>query len=160
VGIGPISVASYLARSEIVVRLASNEVAPALAHRWAEPLEAGLLRVLEQNLEARGVAREFVAYPWRPDRGPACQVELRVTRFDVEGENAVVVANWEVKALQPAGRIVRGEKRIEAPLASAGSLSGAAAAFSEALGTLSNALAANVAEVRAPAAAASPGSTP
>lgn len=50
--LGRVAVAPYLQRSSLVVQSASNEIVPASYHRWSEPIEAGITRVLSNCLVA------------------------------------------------------------------------------------------------------------
>ena len=49
--LGELEVPGYLRRSHIVVATGDNEITPANAHRWAEPLGEALSRVLSQCLD-------------------------------------------------------------------------------------------------------------
>ena len=50
VRLGSASVAPYLQRTHIMLASGANELVPALQHRWSEPLEAGVTRLLSRCL--------------------------------------------------------------------------------------------------------------
>jgi len=52
VGLAPVSVAAYLAQPGVVVETGPNEVRPAQAHLWAEPLSDGLTLYLRAAIAA------------------------------------------------------------------------------------------------------------
>jgi uncharacterized lipoprotein YmbA len=81
VGIGPLTVPDY-ASSRLVHRVGPNEVRLSETARWAEPLAAGLQRVLVTNLAARLGSERVVAHPWRPEARPAWSIEIHVLRFE------------------------------------------------------------------------------
>jgi uncharacterized lipoprotein YmbA len=143
VGLGPVTVPSYLERPEIVRRASEHELAPARSERWAEPLDRAVLRVLAQDL-AQVTGRRVVAYPWKTTLAPACVVAVDVTRFEaVEGKRVELVADVDVT--RPAdGAPVRRHERIEVALA--GTEGGAIAkAMSEAAVELARRIAAALA---------------
>jgi len=43
---GVVTIAPYLQRTHIVLQSGTNELVPALQHRWSEPLDAGVSRLL------------------------------------------------------------------------------------------------------------------
>lgn len=101
IGLGPVTVPSYLERPEIVRRASEHELAPARSDRWAEPLDRAVLRVLAQDL-AQVTGRRVVAYPWKTALAPACIVAVDLTRFEaVEGKRVELAADVDVSG--PAG---------------------------------------------------------
>ena len=55
-----VAVAPYLQRTHIVLQRGGNELVPALQHRWSEPLDAGVARLLRQCLSSGADARHRV----------------------------------------------------------------------------------------------------
>jgi len=56
VKLGSATVAPYLQRTNIVLQSGTNELVPAVQHRWSEPLEAGVSRLLSRCLGGGGAA--------------------------------------------------------------------------------------------------------
>ncbi len=61
VALRPVEIPSYLRGKAMIVRSGNNEIHYAEDARWAEPLEAGLGRVLRESLEGRGEVAHVVA---------------------------------------------------------------------------------------------------
>jgi uncharacterized lipoprotein YmbA len=142
IGLGPVTVPSYLERPEIVRRASEHELAPARSDRWAEPLDRAVPRVLAQDL-AHVTGRRVVPYPWKTTLVPACVVAVDLTRFEaVEGKRVELVADVDVArpADSPA---VRRHERIEIALA-ADDGGAIAKAMSEAAAELAGKIAAQV----------------
>jgi len=98
VGIGPVSLPSYLDRIQIVTRRGAQlEVAE--FDRWGEPLSEGVPRALAANLAALLQSERVVVYPWPVGRTVELQVVVDVTRFDgVVGGDVLLEARWRVFA--------------------------------------------------------------
>ena len=97
--VGPVLVPGYLDRLPVCVRDSAHEVTYAEFHRWAEPLEDGISRVLVENLsQLLGTARIDV-FPWKTPAPADYQVRIMLIRFDgAHGEQAVLKARWSVAA--------------------------------------------------------------
>ena len=65
IGVGPVKVADYLDRPQIVTRVTPNEVKIAEFDQWAEPLGQNISRVLADNLSALLCTKVVVVFPWR-----------------------------------------------------------------------------------------------
>ncbi|MGD1000444.1 MAG: PqiC family protein [Candidatus Brocadiia bacterium] len=88
---------AYLVRPEIVTRLSSEEVKPLEFRRWAEPLEAGLTRVLAENLSALLPVWRVETEPTANHRPGDFMVSVRVTRLDADAKAVNVAAEWSVR---------------------------------------------------------------
>lgn len=64
IGLRTVQVANYLSGPEMVVRRGSNEIELAEYSRWGETLEAGITRVLREQLAAAPGVTEVVAQPF------------------------------------------------------------------------------------------------
>jgi uncharacterized lipoprotein YmbA len=97
VGIGPLSVPDY-AGSWLVHRVGPNEVRLSGTDQWAEPLGAGLQRVLVMNLSALLGSERVVAHPWRPELRPTWRIEIEVLRFERGADGAAdLEARWTLR---------------------------------------------------------------
>lgn len=98
VGLGPITLPSYLDRPQIVTRASATELTLAQAHRWAEPLNVSFARALQAELLHRLPTSDVVLHPWSSTSGVARQVSVDVLRFerDVDGR-FVLGARWAVQ---------------------------------------------------------------
>jgi hypothetical protein len=96
VGIGPVRLAEYLDRREIVVRNSQNEIDLLGLSQWAEPLAEALGRAVADNLAVLLQPRRVVQFPWRPAVPVAHQVVFQVIQFDGRlGGEVVLRAGWQ-----------------------------------------------------------------
>jgi uncharacterized lipoprotein YmbA len=89
----------YLRRSQIVTRTGDDGVDIAMFHRWAEPLEDGIARVLAEEIGARIPTDRIVMYPWRGvvARGIEYQVVVVVMRLDGRrGGDVTLDTRWRI----------------------------------------------------------------
>ena len=110
IGIGPVRLAEYLDRPQIVTRQSANRLRLADSHRWAEPLGENILRVVGENLSALLGTDRILLYPWPSSRATDYQLLVEVLHFENEGDGAArLVALWSVKGKD--GVIVLPERR-------------------------------------------------
>jgi len=96
--IGPLRVAGYLDRPQLMTRRSDGELILHELDRWAAPLEEMLMQTLADNLMQLTGSEQVLAYP-TPGRAAA---DLRITgqilRFDTDPEGvAVLRAQWQLK---------------------------------------------------------------
>ena len=141
-GLGPITVPSYLDRPQIVVRMSENEVALAEHDRWAEPLGENLARSLEENLSALLPEASFVAYPWYASNAPRYAISVEVRRFEADAAGGVELdATWQITE----GDALVGSRSTRArDSATAGDRAAMVAALSRTVGQLSREIAAGI----------------
>lgn len=97
VGVGPISLAKYLDRPEMVRRSTPNEFELAQFDRWGESLGDVFPRVMAENLSVLLATDQVFLLPRRRATTIDYQVEVQVTRFDADvGGPAVLAARWEL----------------------------------------------------------------
>jgi len=86
---GTVSIAPYLQRTHIVLQSGTNELVPALQHRWSEPLDAGVSRLLGSCLGGNADA------PYRVD------VTIDHLHGNTSG-SVVLQAHWSTDGGKPA----------------------------------------------------------
>jgi uncharacterized lipoprotein YmbA len=99
IGIGPVIIPGYLDRTQIVTRTTVDHVHLATFHRWAEPLENGIARIVAEEIGARVPTERIVMFPWRGLIGQSLryQVVLAVVRFDGQlGGDVTLDTRWRV----------------------------------------------------------------
>lgn len=95
--IGPVSVAPYLDRPQIVTRGQGVRVSLAEFDRWAEPLDKNLARVLAEDVARLTAASVLVVPAWDEDKAEA-RVLVDVERLDgALGGEATLVAWWSLR---------------------------------------------------------------
>jgi uncharacterized lipoprotein YmbA len=146
VALGPVHLAAYLDRPQLVTRVAPNEVVIAEAERWAEPLDGALAATLARNL-ARALGSDAVLPPGDGAAHAAFEAALAVSRCErISAREVELAVRWTIRDDSGRVRLTR-ESRLRQ--ATAGSGAGdAVAALSQALAALSVELAAALRELR------------
>jgi len=99
IGVGPVIMPGYLDRTQVVTRTGHDRVKLAMFHRWAEPLENGIARILADEIGARVPTDRVVMFPWRGivARTIQYQVVVAVDRFDGSLDGDVTLdARWRI----------------------------------------------------------------
>lgn len=98
VGIRPVSFPSYLKRSRMVTRLASNELKYMETERWGEPLEEAFHYALGVNLGVMLGTDDVILHPWYATEEPEYAVMVDVIRFERDQQGAAhLVVQWELR---------------------------------------------------------------
>ena len=139
---GPIRIAEYLDRPQIVTRPGAHALEFAEFDRWGEPLSESVSRVLAANLGALLGTDRVQRHPWRDARGIDVRVELDVRRFDAPLAGPVELeAHWRLRRDRDALERI---SRFREPLQGSG-YDALAAAMSRALNALSKQIATAIA---------------
>jgi uncharacterized lipoprotein YmbA len=96
IGVGPLNLAGYLDRPNVVTRLTDHELQLSDFNRWAEPLKESILRVIGGNLSNMLETNRIYEIPWRNKEMPLeFRVEIDISRFDgCLGGDALLAARW------------------------------------------------------------------
>lgn len=106
IGVGPVTLAEYIDRPNLVVQEQTNQVGIASDHRWAGALDASIARVTSTNLGRRMGTGNIRTYPWPRDEGLRYQVTIDVREFHGGADgHAVIEAGWRAYAL-PERRMI------------------------------------------------------
>jgi uncharacterized lipoprotein YmbA len=110
VGLKAVEMPAYLrATKSMVVRDGANEIRYQDYARWAEPLEAGVLRILKERLLASPEVRGVDAHPMRGDVTRDYDVAVRIIRCEgAAGSDDVArfSASYEIVAADGSGKVV------------------------------------------------------
>jgi uncharacterized lipoprotein YmbA len=113
VGLGPVTLPAYLDRPDIVTREGPNQMRLAEFHRWAEPLEPLLARIMAQDLHALLDAEDVIPVPQRRDIPLDRVVEIEVNQLDADQAGQVVFdARWWVYEGNGDTLLASGRSRI------------------------------------------------
>jgi uncharacterized lipoprotein YmbA len=121
IGLGPVSLPSYLDRPDIVTREGETQMRLADLQRWVAPLDALLTRIMAEDLYALLQARDVIPVPQRRDVPLDRVVEVDVNRFDADQSGEVVLdARWRVyrgddETLVASGRSIVTEQGAPVP---------------------------------------------
>jgi uncharacterized lipoprotein YmbA len=149
VGLGPVRIAEYLRRPELVTRTGATEIRPSAVDRWAEPLDSALPRVLAKELAASLGTPRVALYPWYRRNRPDFQISIDLLQFERDADNgALLAARWEVRELATDGRRIFRESRIARP-AGSGDTEAVVLALHGTLGELAREIAAALNELHA-----------
>jgi len=145
IGVGPVTMPGYLDRRQIVTRAGEDKVEIATFHRWAEPLEEGIARVLAEEIGAGVPTERVVVFPWRGvvARTIQYQVVVAVVRFDGrQGGDVTLDARWRVLASNGSELVFRRSTVIQGVTGSG--YQPVVAAMDRALGILGQEIAAEI----------------
>ena len=95
--VGPIRMALYLDRADIVIRDGQNQIRLAEFSQWAGPLQENFSRVLAENLSVLLATHSVGIFPGTRAMLFDFNVTVNVTRFDgIPGEKADLRARWGI----------------------------------------------------------------
>ena len=95
--VGPIRMALYLDRSDIVIRDSQNQIRLADFSQWAGPLQENFSRVLAENLSVLLATDRVGIFPGIRAMPFDFNVTVNVTRFDgMPGKKADLRARWGI----------------------------------------------------------------
>lgn len=141
VGIGPIKLADYLNRSDIVTRDTANTVKFAEFEQWAGSFEDNFTHALAENLGFLLHSEQIYVRPWPQPVQVNYQITLEVIRFDGQlGGEAHLIARWSVSGEEPDKLVAVKRSSIQEPTGG-NSYADLVAAESRALATLSREIA-------------------
>lgn len=116
VGVGPLNLADYLQRANIVTRESSSRVHVAPEHKWGAALDSHLAELLAEDLRMRlGLAGVHV-YPWNPGVRLDYQLVADITRFIHQDSAVHLDARWQLID-RGGGKSRSGFTRITEPAA-------------------------------------------
>ena len=101
-GVGPVRLAAYLERPQIVARKSANRLKVEEFDRWGGTLEANITWVVAENLSNNLGTESVVTFPWERALVPDYQVAIDVRQFDLSNPGQVrLTALWRL--LGPRG---------------------------------------------------------
>lgn len=144
IGVGPVSLAEYIDRPNLVTQQAPNQLAVAEDHRWAGDLSASIARVVAANLGRNLKTGNVRTYPWQRDDEIRYQVTLDVRQLHSEADGyALIEAGWRAYQL-PERRLVASKTFTDREPLEADGYNASVAAQSRLIGRLSDNIAASL----------------
>jgi uncharacterized protein len=135
--VSPAALPELVDRPQLVVRAQANRVTILEQQRWAEPLRAGVARVVAENL-ARSLGTHQISTRDDVISKADCQVSLDVRRFDAQPDSAVTVETlWTVVCIDLGKRAGQTVAREAIAKGKDAELDGVVAAHGRALDALS-----------------------
>jgi uncharacterized lipoprotein YmbA len=115
-GVGPVSIPEYLKTRQIVMNRSDHLLKLAEYDRWAEPLDAGVSRVVAVNLAVLMNTTRVQTFPWRRDATPGHAVRISVIQFAAQGSEAILVTEWSISRPRQGESGPRGITRLTTTL--------------------------------------------
>lgn len=144
IGVGPVTIPSYLDRSTIITRSAANRPEVNSGYRWAEPLGENINRVVMDNLDRVGVASRLEVFPWNSRDQVKWQVVVDIDRFERQADGKVMLtARWKLVDFERGG-IVRAAKYNKTSTPNEATIEGTVIAMSSLLADLSSEIAGQI----------------
>ncbi|HHH40266.1 MAG TPA: membrane integrity-associated transporter subunit PqiC [Sedimenticola sp.] len=144
VGVGPVRLADYLGRPQVVFREAGNRLRVEEFERWGGSLETNITWVVAENLTRLLGTPSVVTFPWERAVVPGYQVTIDVRQLDaMPNSDARLTALWRI--LGDDGRRILAIERTEiSEKASADTIEALVEAQSRALARMSEQIAARI----------------
>ncbi|MDJ0807097.1 MAG: PqiC family protein [Gammaproteobacteria bacterium] len=98
VGLGPLELAGYLDRPQLIKRVGPYRLTLNDFEHWAGTLQDNIKAGLVGSLQARLGSHAVIAYPWHSAVRPRYELILDFSRFDAEAGNFVVQTSWTLLA--------------------------------------------------------------
>jgi uncharacterized lipoprotein YmbA len=156
IAVGPVELADYLSRSEIVERRDATRIVLFEFDQWAGSLQSNLARVLADNLAALLDPAGFLVLPWEETARFDGRIQIVVTRLESTGRGTVrVSALWTLFGREGGEILSVGQAVIHGPVEGGGT-AGIVEAMSRSLLELSRRIAEDVKAELLPAADCSP----
>lgn len=144
IGVGPVSLAEYISRPNLVTQEAPNQLGVAEDHRWAGDLSASIARVVGTNLGRDLKTGNVRTYPWQRDDEVSYQVTLDVRQLHSESDGyAVIECGWRVYSL-PDRHLKASKTFTDREALESDGYNASVAAQSRLIGRLSDSIAASI----------------
>ncbi len=148
--VGPLSFPRYLERPHLVTRAQASELKIDGFRRWAGGFESTVRRVLVDNLRARLGQQRVATLPLVHPTGPVFRVKLDILQFEGDpGNDLILRVHWIVQDEAEGTRPWSEEVTIRRPL-KAKDVTSLVAAHDQALGQLSDVIAARIVSLSGP----------
>lgn len=106
IGVGPVTVAEYLDRSNLIFQTGDHRLEVADGHHWAGDLRRSISSVMASNLGREMRTGNVRTYPWDRDEELRYQIVIDVRQLHgTDRGSAILEAGWRVYAL-PGGAMV------------------------------------------------------
>jgi len=100
IGVGPIILAEYVNRQNLVIQTSPNKMEIAEYHLWAGDLDNSIARVVSINLGRQLKTGNIRTYPWLRDSEIDYQVAMDIREFIAGADGfAHIEASWRVYSL-------------------------------------------------------------
>jgi uncharacterized lipoprotein YmbA len=144
IGVGPVTLAEYVDRTNLVIQTGPNKIELVQSHLWAGDLDNSVARVIATNLGRRLNTGNVRTYPWQRDSEIDYQVAMDIREFLAGDDGFVrIEATWRIYSL-PGSKLVRSKTFIAKESIASEDYEAVVAAQSRLLGKLSADIAAGI----------------
>ncbi|MDD2391106.1 MAG: PqiC family protein [Desulfobacterales bacterium] len=117
IGVGPVELATYLNRPNIMIRINRNELRAADFARWAEPLTDNFSRTLAENISILAPENRIIMFPWNRTQRTDYQISVNVIRFDgTFGDNVTLISRWTLSEKNGENILLSRQSTFSEPL--------------------------------------------
>jgi uncharacterized lipoprotein YmbA len=117
IGVGPVSVAEYLDRSNLIFQTGGQRLEVADNHHWAGDLRKSIASVMASNLGREFRTGNVRTYPWDRDDELRYQVVIEVRQLHGTPDGgAILEVSWRVYALPSSALLVSRSTTVREPL--------------------------------------------
>jgi uncharacterized lipoprotein YmbA len=102
VGVGPVRLASYLDRPQIVERQSPHRLTLHEFDRWGGTLQENMVQVLTNIMQKELSQSQVIGFPWQGGVEPDYEVLLYISRFERQEDRIQLQARWSL--MQREGR--------------------------------------------------------
>jgi len=121
IGVGPISLPSYLDRAEIVFQSGTNQFQVPSNARWAGSLGDNISRVLAADLGRILRSGNVLSHPWPAGITPRYQIAIDIQQFhSISGSDAILEASWRIENPATAQTFSRRSASFREPISGDG----------------------------------------
>ncbi|MEK6232084.1 MAG: PqiC family protein [Luteolibacter sp.] len=144
IGVGPVTLAEYVDRQNLVIQSGPNKLELAESHLWAGDLDNSVERVVATNMGRRLGTGNVRTYPWQRDSEIDYQVVIDIREFLAGSDGyAHIEASWRIYSL-PGSRLIGSKTFIAKEAIETEDFEAVVAAQSRLLGKLAGDIAASI----------------
>ncbi len=137
-GLGPLNIPGYLDRPQIVTRGTGARLRVNDYERWAEPLQAGIERVVAVNIDNQLAGVAVAVFPYGSLIKPDLRLVGRLIQFDANAAgDAILDVQWALTTVGKTSATRPRRTRYTATAASSSDADAVAAALANTLGQFS-----------------------
>ncbi|MES9990410.1 MAG: PqiC family protein [Candidatus Thiodiazotropha sp.] len=149
IAIGPITLADYLDRPQIIERQSPHRLQLHEFDHWAGSLKENIVQLVTDLVRQELVDVQVVSYPWHGSLRPHYEVVMKINRFDRQGDSIWLQLSWSLIESQQRRLVEMQQLVLEEPISGSGIDAGVAAA-SRAIGQLAQRIAASISTAKQP----------
>ena len=96
IGIMPVSIPSWLDRSNMGYIDDAFQLHQLSLDRWGEPLAEAITRVLTQNLQRKNPQADVFHGPWLRSQRPQTDIQVEIQNLMLKGEHLELEVSWRI----------------------------------------------------------------